>query len=248
LDACDRISHYALTPERIVNTQGLVIEGDNGRWVDVINNTHKYEVMVALKSTVDNNGIMSGEGTISSMNYARKQKMEKYTSGADGFKHAYFIKPNPALTISDITILNAENDSLPLMQKIQFTTPLNTSGEYSYFNTNLLSEFTSNPFIETQRKTDIDFGYQKNYIMYGQFTIPEGYIFETLPANVAISMPDRSIQYTRSINVKNNILNTRISVDFKKPFYLIDIYSSFHEFYKKLLNSLNEQVVLKKKN
>jgi hypothetical protein len=247
LDASDKLSYYTLTPERIVNTRGLIIEG-NGRWIDVIDNKHKYEVVVAIKGVIDDKGVMTGEGNINSINYARRERMEKYSADPDGFKQTYFIKSNPSLAIRDIIITNADQDSLPLLQKMVFTTPVSTSGEYTYFNTNFLSDFTSNPFIKATRRTDIDFGYQQEYAIYGQFTIPEGYTFETVPPNTTMSMPDRSIQYSRFTEVKNNVLNSRITIDFKRPYYLIADYELFHKFYKDLLASLNEQVVLKKKS
>lgn len=76
LDATDRVSHYKLTPQQIVNTKGLVIDKENGKWLDVINNTHKYEVLVALQGKIDEKGIMKGECSVNSMGYARKQRLD----------------------------------------------------------------------------------------------------------------------------------------------------------------------------
>lgn len=203
---------------------------------------------MALKCAIDDKGIMSGEGSINSSSYARKHRMQKYAVDPEGFKQYYFVKPNPSLQITDVVVKNADTDSLPLAQQVRFTTPVSSSGEYSYFTTNMLSDFMSNPFMNQDRRTDIDFGFQKSYVIYGQFTIPEGYNFETLPANVNMSMPDRSIQYSRTMEFKNNVLSQKITIDFKRPFYLAANYPVFHEFHKKLLVSLNEQVVIKKKS
>jgi hypothetical protein len=60
-------------------------------------------------------------------------------------------------------------------------------------------------------------------------------------------MPDTSIVFSRSVQQADNILNIRISVDFKQPFYSADIYPEFAAFYKKMFAKLNEQIVVKKK-
>lgn len=247
LDATDKFSNYKLTPERIVNTRGFIVDNDYGKWLDVIDNAHKYQVTVALQGTIDDKGTMKGECAVNCSNYARKQRIEKYTKNAQEFKQKYFIGPYPSVSISDIIVTNTETDSLPIAQKISFTMPLNNSGAYSYFNTNMFNDFETNPFINETRNADIDFGFQQEYLIYGNFVIPDGYSFETLPENISMSMPRRDILLTRSMTASGNTLNMRITIDFKQPFYLASSYADFHEFYKKLLNSLNEQVVIKKK-
>jgi len=248
LDVTDKVSYFKLTPERVVNTRGFIVEGVSGRFHDVIDNKHKYQVVVAIKGSIDANGVMTGEGTVNSINYAKRQRVIRHATDPDEFRKNYFITPNPSLTISTITVSNHNVDSLPLLQKVQFTTPLNNSGEYSYFTPNMFTEFTTNPFTDNIRRTDIDFGYQKEYAIYGQYTIPDGYVYETLPKNISVSMGNRSLQYSRTMDVKDNVLMSRITVDFKRPFYLISDYTVFQEFYKKMLAVLDEQVVIKKKN
>ena len=248
LDATDKLSNYKLTPERIVNTRAFIVEGASGRVFDVIDNVHNYEMLVAVKGTIDDKGVMSGECSINSKDYARKIRVERYTKSADNFKQEFFIKPYPSVNIQDITVKNSDVDSLPLSQKINFTIALNNSGEYSYFTTNLFAEFDKNPFIEDQRNTDIDFGCQQDYAVYGNFTIPAGYVYETLPQNISMSMRDRSILFTRVMESKDQVLSMQVTIKFKRAFYLASNYADFQEFYKKIIASLNEQVVIKKKS
>lgn len=60
-------------------------------------------------------------------------------------------------------------------------------------------------------------------------------------------MPDTSIILSRVAQVSENILMTKIQVDFKKPFYAAAEYSDFQEFYKRLFELINEQFVVRKK-
>jgi len=247
LDGSDKFSNYQLTPVNIVNTRGFIVEDDGGKIFDVIDNTHHYDITLALKGTIDENAVMNGECQIICSDYARRERIKSYTGNADNFKQDYFIKPYPSVKISEISFKNAENDSLPFFQKINFLTNLNSSGGYSYFNTNLFSGFETNPFIEDQRITDIDFGFKQHYSIYGNFTIPAGYVFDALPQNISMAMPGRIAQFTRNMDSKDNLLNMKIDIDFKQPFYVSANYDDFHEFYKKMMAALNEQVVIKKK-
>lgn len=60
-------------------------------------------------------------------------------------------------------------------------------------------------------------------------------------------MPDTSIIFSRMMGVTDNSISVRIQLEIKKPFYSIDEYPYFQEFYKKLFEMLNEQIVYKKK-
>ena len=85
-------------------------------------------------------------------------------------------------------------------------------------------------------------------MIYGNYTIPGDYIFEELPQNISLIMPDTSIVFKRFMNADNNSLNVRMSLDFKRPYYTAAEYPEFAAFYKILLSKLNEQVVIKKVN
>ena len=83
--------------------------------------------------------------------------------------------------------------------------------------------------------------------MIANFTIPEGYTFEETPKNIKMIMPDTSIVFSRMIAAEGNQVNTRITIEFKRPFYLVEQYPEFHEFYKQLFTLLNDQIVIRKK-
>jgi len=157
------------------------------------------------------------------------------------------IKPYPALQIEEITINNLDADSMPLEQKVKFNSTLNSSGDYRYFSLNLFSDLEQNPFIADNRMSDIDFGVQQYFTVFGNYTIPTGYVFDGLPENISLSTSDNGIVFNRTVQVDANLLNVKMTLDFKRSFYPASSYSEFKDFYKKLFDKLNEQVVLKKK-
>ena len=93
----------------------------------------------------------------------------------------------------------------------------------------------------------MDFGFLQDYIIFGNYTIPPDYVFDGLPENITITTPDNSVIFNRSMKAEANLLNVRMTVEFNRSFYPVASYTSFKEFYKKLFDKLNEQVVIKKK-
>ncbi len=247
LDATDKFINYKLVPEKIVNTNGFILEGDNGRWKDILSGKHKYKVMSAVQGEIDAEGNMKGTGLVNCYDYARVQRCNEWADNKEKFKADYFIAAYPALKIEDIAINNLDADSLPLEQKVKFSSVLNSSGDYRYFSINLFSDLEKNPFIAGNRVSDIDFGVHQEYTIFGNFTIPKEFTFDGVPENISLSTPDNGIIFSRSVQVEANLLNVRMTVEFKKTFYPADAYANFKEFYKKMFDKLNEQVVIKKK-
>jgi transglutaminase-like putative cysteine protease len=247
LDATDKIAGYKLTPHKITNNQGFVATGENGKWITALPGKSKHKIITAISGEIDGTGNIKGDALINCFDYAKKQRVEKWHESNEAFKSDYFYTNNMGYKTFDITINNAENDSLPLEQKIKFAGALNGSGNYRYFTVNMFTGLDKNPFIASERATDIDFGCNQEYVIFGNYNIAPEYSFDELPSNVTIIMPDTSIIFSRSVQQTDNILNIRIAVDFKQPFYSANIYPEFAAFYKKMFALLIEQIVIKKK-
>ena len=154
---------------------------------------------------------------------------------------------NNSISILDLKLENMDIDSLPLKQQISFKNDLSGSGaDYLYFNPNIFSAFKKNPFLSEKRLSDIDFGYLTSYSIIGIYKMPAGYKTEALPKNVRLEMPDKSISFTRIIAEQDGALSVRYATDVKKSIFLKEDYAGFREFYKKIYELLNEQIVLKK--
>ncbi|MEO6540804.1 MAG: DUF3857 domain-containing protein, partial [Ferruginibacter sp.] len=247
LDATDKIINYKLVPEKIVNTNGFLVEGENGRWKEILSGKYKYKIMSAVQGEIDAAGMMKGTGLVNCYDYARVERCEEWTRNKQEFKDDHFIKAYPALKIEDIVINNLDADSLPLEQKVKFSSVLNSSGDYRYFPISFFSGLEDNPFIAGNRVSDIDFGVQREFTIFGNFTIPPDYVFDGVPENISMTTPDNGIIFNRSVQVESNLLNVRMTIEFKRSFYPASSYAEFKEFYKKLFDKLNEQVVIKKK-
>ena len=203
--------------------------------------------MILINGQIDEAGKMTGRASINSFDYARLGPAALVKKGKDKFLEQLNKEAGPGMTIEEVSFENAESDSLPLVQKINFNQTLNSSGDYSYFSVNLFTGLEKNPFVADDRFSDVFFGMNQSYVVVGNFVVPEGTIFEELPKNMKMIMPDTSITISRVSQVSGNRLSVRFQLDFKRPFYPASQYAEFREFYKQLFELLNEQFVIRKK-
>jgi hypothetical protein len=250
LDATEKETPAYLIPPDVLVTEGLVIEKietfDWG-WRTLWKNDLAAKTRIQVVGNIEEGGNMSGEAIITSADYARLDRLPVARKGKDKYIERYIASSNVGMTVNDLAFENLDADSLPLIQKIKFNQSLNSSGDYKYFSINILSGLETNPFVADNRFSDVFFGYNQSYVLTGTYKLPEGYEVEALPKNIRMIMPDTSISLLRISQISENMLLTKVTLDFKKPVYSSGQYPEIHEFYKALFDILNEQFVIRKK-
>jgi hypothetical protein len=61
-----------------------------------------------------------------------------------------------------------------------------------------------------------------------------------------MQMPDKSIVFKRFEGEQDGSVMIHYTIDYKRSIYTKDEYPSIRDFYKKMYEMLNEQIVLKK--
>ena len=250
LDGTEKNTPSYLIPLNVMYSEGLVIEKPETfewGWKPLWNENTILKNTVVMQAAIDEKGFMKGHASLFSYDYARVERIEDAKKDKSKFLEKYFKADNQGASVDSLELENLDADSLPLIQKVQFSIPVNASGEYKYFSTNLFTRLEKNPFLADTRFSDVFFGVNQTFNLIANITIPEGYAFETLPKNMRMIMPDTSISITRRLVAENNQLAVRISLDFKKPFFTVEEYADFKEFYKQLFAILSEQIAIKKK-
>ena len=248
LDASNKYNVFNVIPDDMLNTFGLSVdEGDKDYKMVFIGNDDPVIKSVFLNAEIKPNGKMEGTAQITCYTYNRIKDLEAYTA-EDEKKYTDHLKNDDNnLKITAFKMDNVNIDTLPLVQNVDFNLDLAGSDDnYIYFNPNQLTGLNKNPFLSETRFTDIDFGYRDNLVLNGIFKLPAGYKIDALPKNITMSMPDASITFRRNITEQDGTIAVRYVINHKKTIYFKDDYPDFHEFYKKLFEMLNEQIVLKK--
>jgi hypothetical protein len=256
LDAANKFTSPKQIPWDVQYSNGLVIFSNglaSEKYLNVRselkplwNKKDAFKDLVQIQGNIDDDGVLTGDATVTSYEYSRSKRMVDLQQGKDQFLDKYFIAGNSAIHIDSSLLVNENVDTLPLKQKVWFSEKLNSSGSYKYFSTNLFSCLEKNPFTADKRFSDVFFGATQNYNIVENIFIPDGYGFDGVPKDVFITTPDGGVVFSRNISLQNDLISVHISIDFKKPVYQSSEYLAFREFYEKMFSLLNEQIVIKK--
>ncbi|PKV49655.1 uncharacterized protein DUF3857 [Aquimarina sp. MAR_2010_214] len=115
-----------------------------------------------------------------------------------------------------------------------------------FFTPLLFLRDKENIFKSDERKYPIDFafGYSNAYVV--NIKIPEGYEIVEFPKSEKIKMPEGLGEFSFISSAGNGFLQLRITETINSPLILAEHYPVLKQFYNKLVEKENEQVVLKK--
>lgn len=248
LDASNKYNLYNEVPDELLNSSGLYIDKEKKLYdIFFISNNLPVRQTYFINGEIKAGGKMSGTAQISSYSYNKIKRITKYKTDGES-KFIDFLRDNDNnVKISGLKLENIDVDTLPLVQSITFDMDLSGSDDnYIYFNPNALTLLKTNPFLSENRFTDIDFGYRDNHSIFAVYKLPAGYVAESLPKSISITMPDKSMTFKRIVTQANDAVSIRYTIDHAKTTYFKEDYIDFREFSKQMFEMLNEQIVLKK--
>ena len=244
MNAADKYNPYNLVPYDVINTNALVVDKSVETLIP-ITGTDKYVNHVFFTCSVESDGKLSGQATLKNSGYARNIRMSTFKK--DKLKE--MIEDNEGITIKvdSLTVNNQDDELQPLEQVVQFSGNLQQGGGYFFLPDDLFAGLGKNPFIEENRVMPVDFNFPKSYVVTGTYYLPDDYIVNELPKNTRLMMPDTSIILIRKIQLDNNIISFRVTLDLLYADYTVEGYPYIKDFFKKMYAILAERIVLKKK-
>lgn len=249
LDATDQYTPAHITPYSILNTTALIVNRKNGGLVTIADETNKHKEIITLSATVNADGAFAGNAFVYSNEYAKILRLPKYRSDYENYINVFFRNRLANGKIDSMEIINADNDTLPLQHSYRFSIPLNQTGEYLLVPFNLFTSFQSNPFISDKRLSNINFGFRQEVNLNVYINLPDNYTVDEMPKSVQLVNRDKTMLLTRQLfkDEPNKRIIARLILDFSKSLYPAEEYGDIKEFYKKMFELLDEQIVLKKK-
>lgn len=247
LDATDRYNTYNQIPYDLLNSYGLCLNKEASKYdmVFLETKTPSKEIVI-INGEIGPDAKMHGRGDIVSYGYNRMEKLEVFKNLDEKKYEQFLTEDDNNLKLSDVKSENTEIDTLPLKQRFDFTYDLNNTDNYILFSPNIFTTLHTNPFLSEARSSEIDFGYADSHVIYGSYKIPDGYQIESLPKDANMVIGDKSIRFKRSLGQEQGRIQLKYEISVKRSKFLRSEYPDLHEFYKKMFDLLNEQIVLKK--
>lgn len=248
LDATDPLGQPEMVPFDVLNTTAFIVNRKKGGLVRIADESLQFKESVNVSLKLGTDQVLHGEAFINSVQYARLERLSDWKRGRDHYLGG-FRKKDVNIAVDSVIIKNDDKDSLPLGQHILFRAPVTSTGDYIFVPVNLFSGFETNPFLATNRFSDVNFGYRQ-YVGFSTFMeIPEGYTVDAMPKSLQLVNADRTVVFAREFfnDSSTNKVLARLRIELKKSLYTVDEYGELKEFYKKMFDMLNEQIVFKKK-
>jgi hypothetical protein len=248
LDASGKFNDFSTIPYDLLSSYGLYLDKDDDTYdMVLLKNEVPVKQEIIVNGDIKPDGTMTGSATIKSFSYLKTAALEAHEH-LDEKKYMEALADNDNnLRILSLKLEDAEVDSLPLTQNLDFKLDLpGTDDNYIYFSPNLFSGLHNNPFISENRFSNIDFGCNYLLSINGKYKIPAGYKIDVLPKSQMIETSDKSISFTRDISEQNGYIVAHYTISYNRFFFSRGAYPEIHDYFKKMYELLNEQIVLKK--
>jgi len=249
LDGTQKFLPYSTPPFEILNRDVFLVDKGRSGWLTIIDQRPFFKKVTSIKAEVDTNGTLTGQAFSSNFDYIKNillTEKEKKDTKEDDDK-SDFLK-NKSLEIKiDSLIENSPDESKPLNQNFGFTYSPEISVDYIYIDPYFLSTFRKNPFLESKRQTDIDFGSNQIYNSTLHLTIPDNYAFEAIPKNEVILANDSSLTFKRQTIQQENVLIFKYTFEINRAIFSKEEYESVREYFRKMYAAIQEQIILRKK-
>ncbi len=247
LDASRPYNTYRDVPLDLMGLTALLIDPETKMLDTLAIKVGAAKEITLVDGEINTAGEVTGTAQLSSSASSREKYLESYAAlGEEQYKQQ-FCDAEKKLSFSSLKLDNAENDTLPLIQTFAFKYKgPDPDNDYLYIKPTVFTSFGTNPFTSESRVANIDFGCRNAYTIIGHYKIPAGYSVSSLPKSLTMQLPDQGIVFKRMLSAQDNFINVRFVIDFNRTLYTGNEYAAIRDFYKKMYEMLDEQIVLKK--
>jgi Domain of Unknown Function with PDB structure (DUF3857) len=248
LDATEKFTPPGLIPYALLNTIGFVVDKKDFRLIRILNNKNAYQNNITVTAKIEDNGMLKGTADIVSSDYAKEKNTDHIKRNTKRFIKDLAEESANDPTIDKYTFENIDDDSKPLLQKLEFHTELNVNGGFVFVDPAFFAGLIKNPFTAEERFTNVNFGYPYDISVEATIQLPAKSKIDKLPENKNQAFGGQSLTILRQFKSENNTLV--ISLHFKQTLTVVqnDQYASLKSVYQSVIDLLNEPIVIKINN
>lgn len=246
LDASDDFLDFNMLGKKCLNGKGLVISEVNPRWVDLKPSRVNRQV-VSSNIAIDKEGNVQGKVTIQRSGLTasefRKANMEDPEQYQKNLKES----------LNEWSIEQHKMDGLqtldkPVIETIDMEVPsyAESLGDIIYVDPILIGGVKENPYKLEERVYPVDYAAPFTNVISHTIQIPDGYSVDEIPEPMAMALPNNAGRFNYSVSVNGNVISVTSQLKISKTLFVQNEYPYLKAFYDKMVDKLQEQIVLKK--
>jgi transglutaminase-like putative cysteine protease len=247
LDATDPLCPHTLLPVHTLNQVGWLVDKKNPRWVNITNpGTFVNQTNVVAKLAPD--GAITGKFESSDAGYSGlRDRHTLRDKKEDEYIRQGWLDDLAGARLDSFKINDKDSTHKPLLTEAHFSSNdhAQVAGENIYFNPVFFGRYDENPFKLPERNFPVDFAYGIKTTYTLNLTLPEGYVAQDLPKDVALNLSKDTALFRRAARVDGNNLQLTSQIHIRKPRFDPNEYKALREFYDRIVAAHAEQVVLK---
>lgn len=250
LDATNKFVTINILPFNDLNWTGRLIRQDGtSKEINLVPETQSKEI-INLMATIGTSGRISGKTRLQKTDYNALKIREKYAVlSTENYIEKLENELND-LQINNYQVENKDTDlTKPIIETFSFESDNSCEiiGEKMFLNPMLFYTLFRNPFVQEKRELPIYYGYPKQLKFNGTIEIPEGYAIESIPTSITVATSDKSCVFSLKNSVSEDKVQMVITIDINSALFSADYYPELKEFYQKMIDKLNEKIILKKR-
>ena len=248
MDATDKYSCLNILPVRCLNGEGLIIDQNFKGWIPLLQDK-TTKTVTSYNVTIDNAGKINGDIAVIDNNYIALKKRNRIHDYESVDKYIEKLEENnPGLKINDFnfTNLDSANAELRYNLTVDISDHVALAGNLVYFKPLLFDSYEKNPFSLKEREYPIEYAYPFNEVVIVNIKIPEGYVVESLPKPIKIIAYGDNCQLLYNTSQLSDIISVISSIKINKTLIPSQHYSEIRDFFEKVVEKHQEQIVLKK--
>ncbi len=248
LDATDDYFPFGSIPIDCINGKGRVMDEKGSFWLE-LKPTDKAKEISSYTFTLTETGTLKGLIQHQYTGYSAIEKRKEIASFSNEEEYISKLKAKRStLGISKVEIVNAEDITKPLIEKIEIEIESYIDLKAGHFLFNPFIEGKDrNPFKSNERLYPVDFGAPVEETIIFNLEYPANFELAGTPDKVALSLPNSGGRYLFGVqNVGNKIImNNSLSIN--RTVYTSDEYHYLKELYNRVVQVQESDWVFKRK-
>ncbi|WP_420581368.1 hypothetical protein [Reichenbachiella sp.] len=237
-----------ILPEKCMNGSGWLVDRDHGEWIDL--DAGKSASMSVFANISKNESDEWSAGIVcTNKNYdylSWKKKISSYSSVDDYARTLE--EQHPTWFLEDYQVVKDDSVKSTSREKIivDITEDISDHGVKKIIYPIIINPFKNNPFKSKERKYPIDFSTQKDISLMITLKVPEGYSVENLPSPEKIYLGEKSIEFSYLVSEQFGNVQLRVDYHLNQVIFTEMDYENLQTFYSKILQIVDQPVVLVK--
>lgn len=258
LDGTSKYLPYNVPPYNIMFRDVFIIDPKYSKWVKITDDRQLLKDSVSVIASIKDDGMLTGKTVHTFYDLSKALEAEYLdekninNENDDDNNNDDDDISNSSLIGSEIKTdssfhINKDSSILPLIETTNFHYELPSTEEFYFLSPFLFSGLSKNPFTDSIRRSDVDFGSALSHKVHIEIAIPKNLNVEELMRNKTIRTADSSIAFTCFTDYKNDTLYINSSFEVNDPIFYKEDYEMVRQFFKNVYILLNNQVLLKRK-